>query len=290
VIVLGVDVDEDLLRCWQRWLAPEVQPFFVPSRRSWPTGAPALGEGPLSPELRDTYKVWKLDRSLEVLWLDERTFLGMSRSERASLVRSQVRCGRGAVPAVRGWLDVVDPTALRSQADGHRFVWWPSLVASDPEEIVSRTVEADGLPSRHREVTSTTWDECADVLPAARSLAGSFPSSSGANCFGTVMAAAGVEGAADEWMFQGPFLAWLESACRPGGRDDQPGTVLLWRDTEGLPVHAAVTLGDGWALEKASQAWSTPRAVLSVKEVIRTNRSPGQRLERHRIRTIESVG
>ena len=292
MIVLGINVDVELQHSWERWLAPEVQPFFVESLRSWPKGADA---GPLSPELRDTYKVWKLDRSLKVLWLDEGGFLGMSREKRALLVKYQVAHGRGAVPSVRGWLDALDETTLRAQADGHRFVWWPSLLAGKSGEILRRTVEADILPwssrytrsfdpsSRHQQVSASTWNRCAGLLPAARSLAGTFPSASGANCFGTVMAAAGVEGAADEWMLQEPFLEWLDSACRPGSRDDQPGTVLVWRDQSGLPVHAAVTIGGGWALEKASQAWSSPRAVLTVEDAIRTNRSVGQRLERHHI-------
>jgi len=294
VIVLGVDVDADLLRRWQGWLAPQVQPFFVESLRSWPESAraPVGLTAELSPELRDTYKVWKLDRSLETLWLDEETFFTMSRSERAALVRAQVEHRRGAVPAVRAWADLLAAATLRSQADGHRFVWWPSLLAGDPDvtaQILSRTVAADALPNRHRDVTRKTWDECAEVLPAARALAGSFPSSSGANCFGTVMATAGVDGAAEAWMLQGPFLDWLDSACQPSRRqghdDDHPGTVLVWRNRDGLPVHAAVTIGHGWALEKPSQEWSTPRVVLRVPDLIRANRSPGQRLERHRIRS-----
>jgi hypothetical protein len=279
VFVLGVDVPTDLLGRWHRWLAPTIQPFFVASVRPWPKSSRNTAR--LSPELRDTYKAWKLDRSLKLLWLDEKTFFGMSHSERALLVRSQARHGRGAVPTVRGWLDLLDPATLRSQADGHRFVWWPSVLDTDADAIVCRALATDGLRSRHLEVASKTWDECVEVLPAARDIGGSFPPSSGPNCFGTVMAAAGVAGAADVWMLQAPFLAWLASACRTGGRDDEPGTVLLWRDDKGLPVHAAVTIGEGWALEKASQAWSTPRAVLTVEDVIRTNRARGQRLERH---------
>jgi hypothetical protein len=103
------------------------------------------------------------------------------------------------------------------------------------------------------------------------------------------MAAAGVAGAAREWMLQATFLGWLDSACRPGGRDDDAGTVLVWRDSKGVPVHAAVTIGDGWTLEKASQEWWTPRAVRSVGDVIRTSRARGQRLERHRITGVGAV-
>jgi hypothetical protein len=206
------------------------------------------------------------------------------------LVRAQVDHRRGAVPSVRRWSDLVDPATLRSQADGRRFVWWPSLVASNPHEILSRVAcaapdggERDALPSRHAEVARATWNRCAAALPKARRVAGSFPASSGPNCFGTVMAAAGVAETPHKWTLQAQFLAWLDAACRPGGRDDDAGTVLLWRDSKGAPVHAVVTVGDGWVLEKASQEWWTPRAIRPVGDVIRTSRARGQRLERHRI-------
>ncbi len=132
-------------------------------------------------------------------------------------------------------------------------------------------------------MTSRTWDACAGVLPRARDLAGSFAVAGGPNCFGTVMAAAGVPGAAEAYMLQEPFDAWLASASQPGGRDDQPGTVLVWRDRDELPVHAAVAIGDGWAFEKPSGEWWTPRVVVRVTDVVRSRRTRGHRLERHHI-------
>lgn len=98
------------------------------------------------------------------------------------------------------------------------------------------------------------------------------------------MAAAGVQSAADEWMQQGPFDDWLKDACVPGGSDDDAGTVLVWRNSAGLSVHAAVAIGSGLALEKAAQTWWTPRIVAMVSEVKRASRASGQRLERHRLK------
>jgi len=287
VSVLGIEVDGDLLRSWAGWVAPELQPFL-----SQPWAAPAGGAAALadvSAQLRDTYTLWNVDRSLVVVWLDEVAFFDMPRSQRAALVRSQVNLGRGAAPTVRRWLDLVDPAAVTSQADGHRFVWWPSLIRSDPERILARVVETDNhpmharlSPSQHRDVTATTWNDCATVLPGAQTLAGTFPRGSGPNCFGTVMAAAGVAGAADQRMLQAPFLDWLSACCRPGGTDVEPGTVLVWSDQELKPVHAAVTIGDGWVLEKPSQCWWTPRSVVNVGQAIRASRSRGVRLRRYR--------
>jgi hypothetical protein len=98
------------------------------------------------------------------------------------------------------------------------------------------------------------------------------------------MAAAGVPHSEDDCVVEQRFLDWVESASQPGGRDDDPGTLLVWRATGGTPVHAAVTIGDGWALEKASGEWWTPRAIRSVRDVIRASRVPGQHLGRHQLR------
>src|SRR5687768_13090720 len=95
VMALGVQVSADLRAAWQQWLAPEVQPFFVDSLRPWPRSA--SGPGVLPREVSDTFAAWRVDRSLETLWLDEASFLAMSRPERAALVRAQVQHRRGAV-------------------------------------------------------------------------------------------------------------------------------------------------------------------------------------------------
>lgn len=47
-----------------------------------------------------------------------------------------------------------------------------------------------------------------------------------------------------------------------------PGVVLVWRGAEGVAAHAAVTVGDGYALSKPSQAWCSPCLVWTVRETI----------------------
>lgn len=96
------------------------------------------------------------------------------------------------------------------------------------------------------------------------------------------MGAAGVLGAEREWMQREPFEAFLAGHTRRGGRDDHPGTVLVWRDHSGRVQHAAVTLGGGWALHKPSQSWMTARVVLPVRGLIRYSRTRGWRLHRSR--------
>ncbi|HUQ38519.1 MAG TPA: hypothetical protein VM030_00050 [Acidimicrobiales bacterium] len=277
--VLGIDVGPELLRSWVRWLAPDPQPFFVTDPEEWGIEG---STGTITPELRDTYCLWRVGRSTPILWLSEERFSGLPRSKRAALVREQAQRTRGAVPTVRAWQDLLDPTVLRAQADGHRFVWWPSLLTGDAAAVLTRQVSERRLPSRHEEVPETVWRACADALPAARSLAGTFPAGSKGCCFSTVLEAVGADstGACDSTE---PFAKWLDDACRPGGDDHRPGTVLAWRAKDGAPVHAAVSIGDGWALEKPSQDWHSPRAVVTVTDVVRTSRMAGQRLERHTV-------
>lgn len=275
--VLGIDVPDQLLDAWAGWLAPHVQPFVTDD-------VVEGGDGVLTPELVDTYRLWGIGRTgARIAWLSEDDFHALPRAARGRLVREQVAPRRGAVPTVRAWQDVIDPRRLRDEADGHRFVWWRSLVDIDPTRILTRAVSHRRLPSRHAAVATSTWRACEPVLPFARALAGTFPNGTTTHCFGTVMSAAG---AAEPETLEStePFERWLADRCRPGGDDGRPGTVLVWR-VNGDPVHAAVTIGDGWALEKPSRDWHAPRAVATVTDVVRAARQPGQRVERHTIYT-----
>jgi len=80
-----------------------------------------------------------------------------------------------------------------------------------------------------------------------------------------------------------PFNQWLSAKCRNGGDPNNAGTVLVWRDRDGVPVHAAVAIGDGWALEKPSQEWHSPHAIAAIRDVVHSARLPGQWLEKHTV-------
>jgi hypothetical protein len=276
VEVLGLTVSPALLRNWVDWLAPDKQPFYVTGKqlRAW-----KLQQDDTEPDrqLIDTYRTYSLDSRLRSVWLDEPAFMRLPQATRAELVRAQVAHERAAVPSVRRWRAVIDAD-LKSQADGHRFVWWKSLLLPHAAEVLSKIVSEDFHPSRHREVKS--WPT--NVLPRARALAGTWADGSGPNCFGSVMAAAGVEDAKDTWMLREPFELWLAQNTTRGGRDDAPGTVFVWRDTTNhLVQHAAVTLGGGYMFHKPSQSWASPRKVRTVAEVRRSTRTAGWHLERH---------
>jgi hypothetical protein len=274
--VLGIAVSAALLGRWAAWFAPDPQPFLAPAG-----GALArLGNDfqPRSaPELRDTFEIYSVPDGMVCRSIAAADFAALPRETRAELVRFQHTAGRSLVPSVRAWPALKTAT----QADGHRFVWWPELLAGREREIILVAYLANShRPSRHTEVAEPGWQATSGLLPGARALAGTFPPGSGPNCFGTVMGAAGVPGAAEVWMQRKPFEAWLAEATRPGGRDDEPGTVLVWRSAAGLVQHTAVTLGEGWALHKPSQGWMSPVKVLTVADAKSSSRLVGRRLSR----------
>ncbi|GAA4207930.1 hypothetical protein [Actinocatenispora rupis] len=204
----------------------------------------------LTPELRDTFELYDLAGSA-LVWLN--------RAESRSL----------------------PPEVRRVQPAAHR---WPFRDDSATLRRIVGYVEFGRRPSRHRDVPAATWRRVAGALPGAAALAGTFPDRSGPNCFGTVLGAAGVDGAAGTWLQREPFEAWLAERTVPGGRDDDAGCVLVWRGPDGLVQHAAVTLGGGWALHKPSQGWMSPVKILRVPDAKLSARAAGRRLHRYRLR------
>lgn len=258
--VLGIDVPDSLVSAWEEWFSPSVQPFPIDGlEESLVAQLPSRSVTPTA-EVRDTFFLY----SGSWRWLDEQEFDALPHAARRALLSARRRSTRPK------------PT-----------VPWPSRLAGGGLAPLLAWVAAGCRPSRHDEVPESTWERCTTVLPAARALAGTFSTEgSGANCFGTVMAAAGVGGAAEQWMQAGSFTDWLSATAEPvrgPSADVLPGTVLLWEE-HGAVAHAAITLGDGWALSKPSQSWSSPRLVWSVRDTILGWRLPGTRLSRHVVR------
>ena len=276
---LNIEVSEGLFGRWVEWFTPAVQPFLADIDLASSVGE-QTDEVLLEAEVRDTYCLYGLPDGLRYVWLSEAQFMALPRAQRSALVRAQRAFERELVPSVRSWEPVVGD-AIREQADGRRFVWWRSLLDGCAKEVLTDYVEEGRRPSRHDEVPEHVWESVARTLPAARTIAGTFPAESGPNCFGTVMAATGVPGAERVWMQREPFERWLSETTRPGGDDADPGTVLVWRSPDGLLEHAAVTIGEGWVLHKPSQGWMSPNKVLTSHETKLSSRSRGRRLKRH---------
>ncbi|UQN07100.1 hypothetical protein [Deinococcus sp. QL22] len=275
--VLNIPVSPDVLARWAEWLAPPIQPFLLTGAEAEGFGLPTLAYADWQPppELRDTFTLWSLsDAANRVALLSEDDWNGLTVPARQSLVSLQVRHGRGNLPYAKAFADLM-PEPQRG-----RFVWWRSMLTP---ERVARLVSAESQPCQRQQVPEAVWQTAESVLPRALALAGTFAGGSGPNCFGTVMAAAGTVGAESEWMQREPFEAFLATHTRSDDKDDQPGTLLVWRSKGRQVEHAAVTLGAGWALHKPSQSWITPRVVLPTRALIRAYRTPGHRLERRRL-------
>ncbi|BDP42867.1 hypothetical protein DAETH_28360 [Deinococcus aetherius] len=278
--MLGIPVPPGLLDAWAGWLAPARQPFFLTAEEAERLGVGTVPRAEVSfpPAGRDTdtFALWFVrPEANRIAWLTEEDWLALPPASRRALLRAQVRHGRGAVPPVRDFAD------LLPHLTGTRFVWWPSLIAP---AVLARAVAQGQLNCRRAEVPDAVWTAATSVLPRARELAGTFPHASGPNCFGTVMGAAGVPGGEREWVQREPFEAFLAERTRRGGHDDHLGTILVWRDHSGQVQHTAITLGGGWALHKPSQSWMTPRVVRPTRDLIRWCRAPGWRLHRSRLR------
>lgn len=253
--VLGIEVTHEQLLQWRAWTMPVDQPFVVPRSVAHDLG---LRDEPerVTFELKDTFLLYGVD-DRAICWLDR----AAERALPASLRRAQ--------PTRHLW---------RSGDDA-------SAIARDLERVVAYVVEGRRA-SRHREITERAWADIDAVLPGAREIAGTFSRASGPNCFGAVLAAAGVEGAREEWMQREPIEAWLRERTRLLPRhdtDDGLGVVHVWRNPEGLIDHAAVSLGGGYALHKPSCGWMSPTKVLTTRELMASARVPGRRVRRHRL-------
>lgn len=271
--VLGIAVADSLLAHWREWFSPQHQPFRTDRLVK---DAPLGRELVPSSEVRDTFHMY----GGNWIWLEESEFTSLPLELRRALLFHREALGR------LSQLHMSTRQIVGSVRTDSRVVWWPSLLRAAGDGPVLRYVEEGVRPSCHQEVAATTWSAGHQVLPGAADLAGTFAATSGPNCFGTVMAAAGTPGAESQWMLQEPFERWLMDNAVPvrgTAYDHTPGVVFVWRDADGLAAHAAVTIGDGYALSKPSQAWCSPRLVWTVPDTIKAARDPGIRLTRYRI-------
>lgn len=198
-------------------------------------------------------------------WFDESAFRELApSSHRRSLLAARRKSARPK-KVILVW-----PTGLAEQGDQVMFSWSSSSVR----------------PSRHRSVGPGLWDRAARLLPAGHRVAGTFAGSgSGANCLGTVMAAA-AESVEDKQVTPDFFRDWLNSHTdRVEGthHNAEPGVVFLCTE-HGELAHATVTIDAGWMLTKPSQSWSSPRMIWTVREAVNSWRHPDTRLSRHRLR------
>ncbi|WP_235514565.1 hypothetical protein [Deinococcus sp. Leaf326] len=206
--VLNIPVALELLDRWRAWLAPERQPLFLTAQEAAGLRLPTMPRADLrlSPEERDTLTLWAMASDADrVAWLDRAGWAALDTRRQRTLVRLQVRYGRGNVPLGRHY-----PDLLPGLSSG-RFLWSPEHLG---HEVLVRLVSTGQAACRREAVPGAVWAAAQDVLPGVHALAGTFSGGPG-NCFGAVMGAAGIAGAADEWTQRGPFEAFLAARTRP---------------------------------------------------------------------------
>lgn len=258
--VLGIDVDEPLVEQWRGWFAPSVQPFRTDLLPPEVAAAVPASEAKPTPEWQDTFFMYGGTWT----WLREDEFDGLRPGLRRSLLAVRRRTTR--------------PKSMPA---------WPSELASSGDELMYRWIESGTVrPSQHHDVPNSVWKRAQAVLPAAEWLAGTFPTAGGtrANCFGTVLAATGLN-VSDALIRPDMFQDWVNEhtvSITGTKHDDEPGVVFAWTE-HGQLAHATVSIGGGWMLGKGSQAWSSPRFVRSVRNVVDSWRYPTTRLSRYRI-------
>lgn len=246
--VLGISVTDRMLERWRGWTMPAVQPFVVPVDVARDLRSVAR-KRTLTPELRDTFDLHDdPDDASRLIWLDK----------------------PGAARL---------PDDLR-RASTHR---WPTASVPYDTKRAIGFVSSGEPHSRHGDVSDGTWKRAAELLPDARRIAGRFRDRSGPDALGAVMGAAGVAGAEDRPTAPEAFQTWLDEVTIPGGNDELPGTVYVWRDDDSVIRHAGVSLGDGWYLHKGSAGWMTPTTVLDVRDGINASRLAGQYIQRHTV-------
>lgn len=272
--ILNIPVSPALLERWRSYLAPSQHHFFLTTAEAQALGLPSQPRDSvtLTPEQRDTYATWGIAKDADqIAAISAADFDALHSNIQRKILAMQVRHGHGNVPLGRHFQD------LLPELPAGRFLWRAEQLRP---EVLRRVISKDQAPCQREQVPQAVWEAAAPVLPRVRELAGTWPQGSAGNCFGAVMGAAGVEGAEKDWMQREPFEAFLHERSKKGGQDTDAGTVLFWRSTDGLAQHAAVTLGGGWAFEKASQTWMTPRMVLPTRQLIAKNRTRGWRLSR----------
>lgn len=237
--ILNIDVPDDLLAKWRQWYAPGCQ-VFRSHQLSDAAKAALTSVAPqsLPLEIRDTFGAYGDG------WgrIDEVDFWALSQDVRAELLATH-------------------------EVDEVGLFRWPSELAREGDAPLIAYV-ADTAPSRHEDVPEQVWEAASALLPDARRLSGTFAETSGPNCFGTVMTAAG-EDVERDWVKQPQFEEFLARCTQPADMPnvDRPGVVWVWRNADGLAVHACVTVGGGFALNKPAQAWWAPRYIWTTDEV-----------------------
>ena len=296
-------INAALLDSWRTRLVAEPAPFFLsdalahqldPAISCWPRGAwSAAG---LALDYIDSYRSYAIAPAATWLArLDQHAFAALDSALRADLLRAQVSVGNGQVypwDAVAHHLVNIDAATLLAAhtvdtRDARRVVLtsalWHALPTSVQDAWLIDFVAAQQAPYPLVDLAAQLTAPQRALLtarPHLARLANTFATSSGPNCFATVLAAlapasVGSDALVNTWMHAAPFIAALAVAGYTqqipvdglAGLDALTDAVLVWHDVEGEPQHACYQLGAGVVINKNAQAWYSPRELTATADV-----------------------
>jgi hypothetical protein len=276
--ILGCEVPISTLEAWSEIFVFEQEPFFLitESRAPLPN---SISRNELKPSLEfaDAYLTYLISKKAEfVALLEPQEFRALPRETQEALIQLQTQFGRGQIydlGFVRAVLGEI-PASLERDIFAGQFVLhfdtWNAFTAEVRYQWLAAYVSLE----RTNCLSSTVPEELPEQV---RALTGTFSSTSGANCFATVIAGLTpdlLESAriAQHWMLEHEFLAVLETrGFHNLGKLElpiKPNSVITWLNSSGTTIHACLSLDFGLVLNKDAQSWFAPRQILKLEDVL----------------------
>ncbi len=282
--ILGCEVPVSTLEAWSSFFVFEFEPIYATteSRALLPN---SISRNELKPsfEFADAYLTYSISTEAKyVALLKPEEFRALPREIQADLMVLQTQFGRGQIydlEFVQNALGEI-PTNLEPDIFGDQFVLRYNVWHGFTPEIRHRWLAAYVSLDRQNCLRSTMPENTWAALPEhIRSLAGRFSSSSGANCFATVIAGLTPDllestRISNFWMLERQFLEALEIlGFQDAGKLEipvKPNSVLTWWNSSGKIIHACLMLEFELVLNKDAQSWFAPRQILRLKDVLKS--------------------
>ena len=291
--LFGCTISQELIAQWSQLLVCEPSPFFIEDDIELPEetlilSRKAFSEVGFDASFRDSYATYHVSSDANrVAFLSSAEFDSLRPESQQALLTMQCKMNRGQVyswekvaPFLGGCIEQAETRSVR--IEGKKFlvldtkIW--QLLQKNMQQAWLIYFVGEDHPAVCLSPTLSEADWAEIPYSSIRTLAGTFPIRSGANCFSTTLAAITQDPdtaitIADFWLHQEPFLKGLErrgyeqtkEKLQPDARD----LVLVWNNQEGNAQHACYLIGNELVLNKNSQSWFSPRQILKLVTVLK---------------------
>lgn len=289
--VLGCLVSDNLLAQWKSQFVCDPAPFFLPENLELPPETLVLKRSEFAASnfelsYRDSFATHAMSPKTEAIaFLTAAEFEALPIHVQQQVLYAQVTLGRGQIylwekvaSYVQSCPDLAESRCVLIDGAKHLSLdirLWNAL----PEDIQNRWlvdfITSDNtLHCLSSTLSEVQWSSIDNA--SIRALAGTFASKSGANCFSTALAAITQQPytIADFWLHQEPFFRGLKQrgfALDPAGSvEDRElrDAILVWYNPEDKAQHTCYVIGNGFVLNKNSQAWFSPRQLLHLETLV----------------------